>query len=493
MAEPLLRVTGLSKSFPGLRALDDVSLDVHSGEIVALVGQNGSGKSTFVKVLAGVHEPDPGATITLARHGEDETGLHFIHQDLGLVMTLSTIENLDLNRPLGWRNVLPSPRRRELRLAEELIRRFDASFDVRRPVGELAAAERAVVAITRALKDWEHSRNVLILDEPTASLHRDEVARLFVSVRRVAEQGAGVVFISHRLDEVIDLADRIAVLRDGRLVADARRGEVDHDALAHLIAGLRPERGREERPRESADVVLRARGVRGSVVQPLDLELRAGEIVGVSGALGSGRDELASVLFGAVDGSVEDLSVRGVDVTPPAPRRSIRAGVAFVPADRHRHGAFMELTVRENMTLPRLGHLRTWYGSLDRRSEGQEVASWIQRVDLRPAEPERPLKLFSGGNQQKVVLAKWLRNAPAVLLMDEPTQGIDVGAKAAIHALIADAAALGTAVLMSSSDTKELAEVCDRVLVMRDGELVAELRRPALSEAEIVATEMGPE
>jgi len=491
--QPLLSVRGLSKTFPGLKALDDVSLEVGSGEIIALVGQNGSGKSTLVKVLAGVHQPDPGAEIALGESGDGEgqAGLHFIHQDLGLVGTLSTIENFDLGRSLGRSALMPAPVRAEAKRAQELVAGFGAEIDVRAPVEKLSAAERAIVAIARALDGWEHPRNVLVLDEPTASLHGEEVDKLFVAVRRVAERGAGVIFISHRLDEVIELADRVVCLRDGKLIADVPRGGYDHDDLVELIAGEALTAAEEVAPRAPGKPVLRARGIRAPTIAELDLELHEGEILGVSGVLGSGREEVAATLFGAGLGEVDELEIDGVATRALDPRRAIAAGVAYVPGDRHREGAVMKMTARENMTLPRLRGLRRFGGRLDGRAERQEVDGWIDRVAVRPAEPERALELFSGGNQQKVVLAKWLRNEPKALLMDEPTQGVDVGAKAGIFELIAHAAAAGAGVLVCSSDAKELALICDRVLVMRDGYVVGEMSKSNLSEAGLVRAGLG--
>jgi ribose transport system ATP-binding protein len=480
----------MSKTFPGLKALDDVSLEVGSGEIVALVGQNGSGKSTLVKVLAGVHQPDPGSVTELAEVDGEPVGLHFIHQDLGLIGQLSTIENLDLDRALGRRALLPAPVRAEGRRAEELIAGFGGDFDVRAPVDSLSAAERTIVAIARALDGWTHPRNVLVLDEPTASLHGEEVDKLFVAVRRVAERGAGVVFISHRLDEVIELADRVACLRDGKLIADVARGSFDHDDLVNLIAGGIVGDG-SGAAREAGETVMAARGIAGRTIATLDLDLHAGEILGISGVLGSGREEVAGVLFGATPGVIGSLEVGGRTVDRLDPRRAIAAGVAYVPGDRRRSGAVMTMSARENMTLPQLAPLRRLFGRLDQREEKREVGRWIDRVEVRPAEPERALQLFSGGNQQKVVLAKWLRNEPKVLLLDEPTQGVDVGAKAGIFELIANAAAAGAGVLVCSSDAKELALICDRVLVMRDGRAVAQLQRSQLSEAEMVRAGLG--
>jgi ABC-type sugar transport system ATPase subunit len=493
MGSPLLDVRHLSMTFPGVRALDDVALSVCEGEITALVGQNGSGKSTLVKVLAGLHAPDPGSEIILGK-GRDgsQVSLHFIHQDLGLVAGLSTIENLDLGRAHRRRSFLPAPRREERRRAEQLTTGFGASFDVTLPVAKLSMAERTIVAIARALDGWNHPANVLVLDEPTVSLHGDEVQKLFFAVREAADRGAGVIFISHRLDEVVELADRVVVLRDGRLIADVKRGEFDHDELVRLIAGEMASAHTPHGHPERGAPVLRARAIRGATIRALDLDVHAGEVVGISGVLGSGREEVASILFGHHTGTVEDLQIGGRRVGARSPRESIAAGMAYVPGDRHRHGAVMTMNARENLTLPRLGSLRRRFGRLDRRGERREVQGWLARVNVRPPESERQLALFSGGNQQKIVLAKWLRNQPAVLLLDEPTQGVDVAAKAGIFDLIAGAAAGGAGVLISSSDTKELALICDRVLVMRDGELAAEVSKADLSEARLVSASLQP-
>jgi len=332
---------------------------------------------------------------------------------------------------------------------------------------------------------------VLVLDEPTASLHGDEVQKLFVAVREVAERGAGVIFISHRLDEVVELADRVVVLRDGHLIANVARGEFDHDELVRLIAGAIGSADTEHGRPDRSDAILRARGIRGTTIRSLDLDIHAGEVVGVTGVLGSGREELASILFGCAQGEVDELDLEDQRVTARNPRRSIELGMAYVPGDRRRQGAVMTMSARENMTLPRMRSLRRLLGWLDAPAERAEVQTWIERVDVRPPDPERMLSLFSGGNQQKIVLAKWLRNEPRVLLMDEPTQGVDVGAKAGIFELIAGAAAAGAGVLISSSDTKELALICDRVLVMRDGELAVEVNKPDLSEARLVSAALG--
>jgi ABC-type sugar transport system ATPase subunit len=484
--QPLLTVEHLSKTFPGLRALADVDFTVGSGEIVALVGQNGSGKSTLVKVLTGIHEPDPGARITL-----DGGAVHVIHQDLGLVGQLNAVENLDLSRRYGLAAVLPARRRDEVANARELLRWFDASFDVTVPVDQLTPAERTIVAIARALDGWEDPHGLLILDEPTAALHSDEVGRLFKAVRSAAASGAGVIFVSHRLDEVMDLADRVVVLRDGRVVADTPVTQLDHGELVRLIVGTALAETGPRAARDVGEPALEVHGLSGGTVAELDMGVRAGEVVGISGILGSGREHAAPLLFGALRRAGGTVTVAGDAIPPADPAAAIRAGVAYVPSDRHADGAVMTMRVRENMTLPDLRPLRRRAGWLDTAGERAEVGEWVQRIDLRPPVPERPLELFSGGNQQKVVLAKWLRNEPRVLLLDEPTQGVDVGAKAAIYELVRSAAERGTAVVMASSDTAELASVCDRVVVMRDGAACAELDGSELTEERLVVESLG--
>ena len=488
---PLLRVRGLRKAFPGSLALDDVSLDVHGGEVVAVIGHNGSGKSTLVKILAGVHTADAGS-VALLDEGGEPTELHFIHQDLGLIPPFSTVENLDLGRGSGAAALAPHRAREARARARELVGRFGAPFDVTVPVASLSAAQRSIVAIARALDSWRHPRNVLVLDEPTEALHASEVQTLFDAVRRLAADGAGVVFISHRLDEVLALADRVVVLRNGQVVADEPRAGLDHDRLVELLLGATLHAGeRRTAHRVGEDVALRVRGLSGRVVQGLDLDLRPGEVVGVAGLLGSGREEVPAMLFGAVPSSAEVFEVAGRDHPERSPAGSIRAGLAFVAGDRGRLGAVGALNARENITLPRLRPLRSRFGAVSLRRERAETGRLVADFGVLPARPEQTFALFSGGNQQKIVMAKWLRNEPTVLLLEEPTQGVDIGAKAAIYAAVDAAAAEGTAVLVCSSDDKELLRLCDRVLVLRGGRLAAELSGAELTENRLVLEAHG--
>ncbi len=499
---PLLRVTKISKSFAGAKALDEVSLEVHSGEILAVVGQNGSGKSTLVKVLAGVYERDPGGDIEVRDasgalvgvRGAHHESLHFIHQDLGLLPMLSTTENLALGRRLGRRALLPGNRNDEHRRAAGVVGRFGVSIDVRAPVAELSPAEKAVVAIARAMDSWTRPDGVLVLDEPTAAFHSGEVDRLFGALRRVAGQGAGVLFISHRLDEVHALADRVVVLRDGRKVADELEGHFDEASLVTKIVGTAVHATRRvTTPTEHRDrvPVLAVEGLRAKKLRGIGFEVGVGEILGVTGVLGSGREELCALLFGATRRSHGAVRVGGEALPPGDMATAIDRGVAYVPADRRQRGAVMVMSVRENLTLPSLHRFHRRFGRVDAGKERRECRRWATAIGLRPLQPEKPMATFSGGNQQKVVLAKWLLTEPRLLLLEEPTQGVDVGAKAAIYDLVMKAASRGTAVLVSSSDTKEVATVCDRALVLEGGRVKVELAAGGLTEEALLSESLG--
>ncbi|MGO1560228.1 MAG: sugar ABC transporter ATP-binding protein [Actinomycetaceae bacterium] len=487
-AEPLISVEGLTKRFGANRALDDVSIDVRPGEILSLVGHNGSGKSTLVKILAGVYEADSGEVRDLS----GDTSLHFIHQDLGLIHELSTVENFWLRPDRGGPAFAPTRGATERARARELLARFGTDLDVDAPLSLATPAQRAIVAIARALDGWQHDRNVLVLDEPTESLHSSEVGILFDSVRTIAASGAGVIYISHRLDEVLELSDRVIVLREGRLVADSPTDELDHSELLRLVTGTTQQHGQQDRSiRHDAPPALEVSGLSGGAVDDVSLSVQPGEVLGIAGVLGSGREDVAPLLFGARPATSETYRVSGTEYRDPSPSRSLRRKVAYIPADRATHGAVGLFSGRENMTLPHLRPLRSRLGTVREGREREETAALVRDYDVRPGTAEQRFNEYSGGNQQKIVFAKWLRNRPDVLLMEEPTQGVDMGAKQSIYATVRRAAAAGSAAVVCSSDAKELAALCDRVVVLRHGRIATELAHDELDETSIIAAGYG--
>src|SRR4051794_2494605 len=496
--KPVLAIRELSKTFLGTRALDRVDFDLLSGEVHALVGQNGSGKSTLIKVLAGFHQPDPGAEITVDGNRVEiadtaasrELGFRFVHQDLGLVPTLDTVENLALGREYQTGFAGRIRWAAERRDAEERVHALGYDFDVRKPVSMLGTAEQTGIAIARALSGWESAR-VLVVDEPTASLPRHEIKLLFEAIRRVSARGLGVIYVSHRLDEVFDIAQRVTVLRDGHKVVTARVSELDQEKLISLMVGGEQLASRSaDSAQRDRPVVLEVDGLCGLVVDNVDLSARGGEVLGIAGLTGSGREEILPLIFGAVSryGSVR---VEGKEVRPERPSAAKDAGIALVPAHRHTQGSVPGMTVQENCTLTDLVRHSGRGLHLATRPERAEVQTWIETLDVRPQRPEAIFATLSGGNQQKVVLAKWLRMRPKLLLLDEPTHGVDVHAKATIHALAREAAASGAAVVIASSDEKELCDACDRVLVMRNGRIVGQLGDERLTSDAIARMELG--
>ncbi|MEX0848030.1 MAG: sugar ABC transporter ATP-binding protein [Ilumatobacteraceae bacterium] len=497
---PVLHIESLSKTYPGQVALDAAHLEVRPGEVHALVGQNGSGKSTLIKLLGGYVQADHDSVVHFdgrrvdlwSLPHADRQHIRIVHQDLGLVPTLSAIENLGLGRGyitgvggrIRWRA--------EAERTQELLLRFGLAPDVRQPVGALSAAEQAAIAIVRALQDWEeNTAGLLVLDEPTASLNRREVEALFREVRRVAAMGAGVLFVSHMLDEVLDLADRVTVLRDGKVVAaGVSTDHLDQKRLVDLIVG-RPvgELYPAVMAPASGTPVLEVESVFGITLRGVSFKIHHGEVVGVAGLVGSGREEIANSIAGMSPRFAGKVLVDKTKVFA-TPRDSLRAGVALVPADRKGVGLDPEDRLAEHIVLPRLGQFQT-RTHLRQRALRADAAEWVEQLDVQPPLLDRRLGKFSGGNQQKAVLARWLRTEPRVLLLDEPTQGVDVGAKAAIYQQIAEAAREGMAVLIASSDAEELVHLCDRVLVLRAGMVSAELAGANLTEERLVAETLG--
>lgn len=476
-APPALAARRISKRFGATRALDGASVTIAPGEIHGLLGANGSGKSTLIKVLAGVHAPDPGGeleirgrpvTLPLAPAETHALGLAFVHQELALVPELSVTENLrlgELARRRGWF----LSRRHEHEHAERALARGGLELDPRRPVGELEPPARAMIAVIRAVEDLRGRSGVLVLDEPSVFLPQPENQRLFHLARGVVAGGGSVLFVSHDLNEVAGVADRVTVLRDGRALATVDPRSTDRAALVELIVG----RGSEpaEKPALADRIAARVTGLHGKLVRDAALEIRAGEILGLTGLAGSGFGEVPYLLFGATPGRGRlELGGATLEVERLTPTRAVKAGIALVPADRARDGGIDELSAADNITVAALGRYARRHGlGLDLGRLRADARRLLAAHHVLPPDPDLAFGALSGGNQQKAMLAKWLHTGAALLLLDEPVQGVDVGARREIVALMRRAVADGGAAICASSDHDQLAETCDRVLVFSAG------------------------
>ncbi|MFJ8111601.1 sugar ABC transporter ATP-binding protein [Streptomyces sp. NPDC096132] len=499
MTGPVLRVAALSKRFGGTQALKDVELEVSPGEIHALIGPNGSGKSTLIKILAGYHHAEPGAVaeldgepfdlgqVSLSRHDR----LRFVHQELGLVGELSAIDNLALRQGFA-RTAFGNIRWPEMeKRTSALVERFGLGIDVGRPLATATPVQRTVVAIAAALQGWEGHRGVLVLDEPTAVLPPGEVARLFDIVRELRDAGAGVLYVSHRMDEIFALADRVTVIRGGRRIATRAVAELTPRALAELMAGEEMETDhRPPSPASRADPVLEVRDLWAGPLRGVGFDLARGERLGVTGLVGSGHEIVPYAVCGAHPGPVSGrLRLSEGSERWTEARDAGGLGLPLVPADRAQEGVIGDFSVGENLTLPLLDRLRARSGRLRRRRESALAEDWIRRVgvrtpDGRPADAR--ITTLSGGNQQKVVMARCLAQRPPVLTLCEPTAGVDIATRLHLYDLIEHQAAAGTGVIVSSSDTQDLLALCTRVLVVRDGRIAREISGRDITESTLV-------
>lgn len=485
---PLLTIEHLTKAFPGQVALNDVHLTINSGSTHALVGQNGSGKSTLIKVLAGYHEPSgDAATAFMHAHGDrpemhvqlgdarsaDAAGIRFVHQDLGLVDAISSVENLALGGGYDTSFGRINWKRETARAASELAALGFDDFDVRAPLATLSPSQKTAVAVARALRGWQQGARLLVLDEPTASLPGADVQRLFQAIRRLKERDVAILYVSHHLEEVFEIADEVTVLRDGRNIATMPIEELDHERLIELMVGHVVERKRATESNRGA-VLLNVCALAGGNLHGVDVQVHAGEIVGVAGINGSGREHIVPLITGQVPSAVGTVQVAQTELDNYSPRGAMAAGMAFVAADRARQGNFAMLSVTANTTVSNVKrNVRS--GRLVHSLEHAESNEWISTLRTKTASTAAPMGTLSGGNQQKVLFARGLRLEPSVIVLDEPTRGIDVGAKEEIHSLIDQAATNGSAVLVASTDTEELVRVSHRILILRGGVIAAEL------------------
>ncbi len=492
-AAPILEMRHITKTFPGVVALNDISLAVQPGQVHAIVGENGAGKSTLMKVLAGVVAPDSGE-IALRGHlvqfagpgDSQQRGISIIYQEFNLLPYLSVAENIFLGRePHKTLGLIDWARMH--REARESLARLSVQLDPTTPVANLSVAQQQEVEIAKALS---LEANIIVMDEPTAVLAAHEVEHLFDIVKTLKSQGVTVIYISHRLAELYQIADQATVIKDGRVVGAFEMGDVTRADLIRMMVGRPLEETFPAADDESGPVVLSVRGLSTEFLDTINFELRSGEILGLAGLVGAGRTSLARALFGASRITSGDIKVAGKPFNPASPRAAIRARIALVPEERKTQGLVLDLSIRKNMSLPILARLRRW-GLLSKPRERTLVNDAIRDLGVRTPSAEQEVQYLSGGNQQKVVLAKWLNTAPQVLILDEPTRGVDVGAKAEIYGLIREIARKGTGILFISSELPEVLGMSDRIMVMRDGRIEGEVSRDEATEEKILGLATG--
>jgi monosaccharide-transporting ATPase len=491
---PVLEMTGIRKVFPGVVALDGVDFRLFPGEVHALMGENGAGKSTLIKTLTGVYEIDGGEIrlggepVTIAGPlAAQQAGISTVYQEVNLCTNLSVAENIFIGRePRRFGKIQWGKMRHR---AAELLARLDLDLDVSAPLSSYSLAIQQMVAIARAI---DVDARVLILDEPTSSLDTAEVEQLFRIMRRLKESGVAILFVSHFLDQIYEISDRLTILRNGQLISEHRTEELSQVQLVEKMIGKAlaaledlEDKAQSNRERAAeAKPVLEAKGLgRTGAIAPYDLTIHEGEVVGLAGLLGSGRTELARLLFGADKADSGDVLVAGKQLNLRHPQAAMKHRIAFSSENRRTEGIIGELSVRENIVLA-LQATRGWTRPIPRKQQDEIVDKYIKALQIRPADPERPVRNLSGGNQQKVLLARWLITEPRLLIIDEPTRGIDVGAKAEIQRLVAELSDGGMAVLFVSAELEEVLRLSHKIAVLRDRRLVEELENTADVDAD---------
>ena len=491
----VLEACGVGKQFGGVSALKDVSLQVRRGEVLAVVGENGAGKSTLMKILAGVIQPSEGSLQVDGGHVTFSSveqalvmGVALIHQELNLAPNLDIGANIFLGREPSRFGLIS--KRKIAAEATQLLASLGLDVSPYARLDSLSIGRQQLVEIAKALSI---NARVLIMDEPTSSLSQQEANRLYDVIRQLRDRDVGIVYISHRLQEVVDLADRVVVLRDGEFVGELARTQIDRDRIVRMMVGRDVSQFYQRTPHPPGNTAIVARRLHTAAFprEQLDFSVRAGEIVGLAGLVGAGRTELLTTLFGVTPAVGGSLTIADQELTPRNPAEAIRAGVVLAPEDRRSTGLMLPLSIERNLSLASLRNKLNVYGFVRGRGESELCRQTMDQLEIKSAHPRSPVRWLSGGNQQKVVLGKWLATQPSVLLLDEPTRGIDIGSKSEIYRLMHELAGQGVAIVFASSDMEEILGLSDRVLIMHQGRMAGEVEREQLSEELILQMAIG--
>jgi ribose transport system ATP-binding protein len=503
-AEATLQLCNISKTFGGTKALKSVNLTIRPGEVHGLLGQNGCGKSTLIKVLAGYHEPDPGGELWIngeqvklpLKPGEfSKYGISFVHQDLGLIQEFTVLENLLISK-LAVSNALYIDWKEERKKAQDMLASYKVNMEIDTVVAQLGPVEKAMLAIVRAVEDIkenkqarESKRGLLVLDEPTVFLPKDEVDTLFRLVREIVAEGFSVLFVSHEIDEVLQLTDSFTVLRDGRNVGSAETRHHTKHSIIEMILGEKLnvyEMGSKTSASLNRAETFRFDNLKGDLVKSVSFQVAKGEVLGITGLVGSGFEEVPYILFGVMDEQSGTMSYQGkhIDLSRFSPRQAVANKMALIPADRPHAGGIGELLTEDNLMMLVMKHYRP--SLLQKRKMLKKANELLSQYKVHPHDPKMVFSQLSGGNQQKVILAKWLQDAPELLILHEPTQGVDIGARQQLYTHIDRASQSGMAVICSSSDYEQLEQICTRVLVFSEGQIVSELTGAEITKERIL-------
>lgn len=494
--KPLLVMNNISKSFPGVKALQNIDIKAHCGEVLALLGENGAGKSTLMNILSGVYSKDSGQIFIdgteVDIHGikqAENLGISIIHQELSILHNLSVSDNIFL----GNEKFNKGTRRLNKAWAKErsiaFLKQIGCNLDPDTLAKDISIGDMQMIEIVKSLTK---NSSIIIMDEPTTALTEVETKKLFEVIKKLKQQGIAIIYISHRMDEIFQICDSITVLRDGKHVGDVKTSDVTQDELITMMVGRKLEEQFPYKEVEKTKTLLKVEDISfGNRVKKVSFEVKGGEILGFAGLMGAGRTELAKTIIGDYKKECGEIYVDGKKVNIHSPKDAINFGVCYVSEDRKKEGLILGLSVRENMTLSNLKTYENRYMKINRKSEKLEVEEYIKKISIKTPNQEQLIKYLSGGNQQKVILSKWLMLSPKVLIIDEPTKGIDVGAKKEIYDVLNELKSMGKAIILISSDMAEVIGISDRVIVMHEGEITGKLNRSELTQENIMKYAVG--